>query len=628
MCGIMGMADVPGLCTAEIASRLRRMSALLEHRGPDDGGGFYEPGIGLGHVRLSILDIEHGAQPMSSPDGSAVVVFNGEIYNYRDLWCELESKGHRFRTHHSDTEVILNGYLEWGLDVFSRLEGMFAVGIWDRRTKMLVLARDRMGIKPLYYAHPPEGGVIFASEPKAILQCGLMAPAFDAERLAEYFTHRAVAAPRTLWRGVLKLPAAHILSCPARGAHSVARYWTPSPSSQPRLHRADAVETVEAELRQAVKSHLIADVPVGIFLSGGVDSSLVAAFASQLSDVQAFTIGTRTELDEIPFAAEVAHRFGMTLHSYYVEPHDFIRALDDWIYFNDDPVSNPSALALLLLSRAARQQGVKAILTGEGSDELFCGYSSYVRYLVLDSIKQLPLAAQGLALLRSRLDGRTVDYLEQPDELKFIGTGHVTTRSMRRQMFVDIASDVPPMPPEIHPRPVSRLREALLFDQMIRLPNDILAGTDRATMAAGLEARVPYLDRRVIDVANALDDGCCLNPLSLQTKWVLKRILRKYLPSHLVYRKKLGFDLPIGKWLRTQFRVIATDFLADRRISGMNYCFWTNLYDAHCNGERDYAAPLWAWFVLERWYRRWGVTTTTGVPPEVPILSNVAMPSL
>jgi asparagine synthase (glutamine-hydrolysing) len=612
MCGIMGIAGVPGLDKAAIASYVERMRVLLRHRGPDEDGAFYGEGVGLGHTRLSILDIEHGRQPMESPDGSVALVFNGEIYNYRDLWHELELKGRRFRSHHSDTEVILNGYLEWGMDVFSRLDGMFALGIWDNRTRSLVLARDRSGIKPLYFAQLPRGGMVFASEPKAIVRSGLIAPSFDVEALPEYFTYRAVAAPRTFWRGISKLPAAHVLSWPGRGAPAVTRYWAPRPTSRPRVSMDEAAEVVEAELTQAVKSHLVADVPVGVFLSGGVDSSLVAAMASRLADLRGFTIGTHSELDETPFAAEVARRFGMKLHNHYLDPGEFLDALDDWVYFNDDPVSDPSALALLLLSRLARQHGMKVMLAGEGGDELFCGYGSYVRYGVLNSLRRVPFAFRMMKLLGGRLDGRTADYLDQPGPLSFLGTAHLTTSRMRRQMFPGIPARSPLGSDEIGMEPASAMRRALLFDQLVRLPNDILARTDRATMATGIEARVPFLDRRVIEAANALDDECCLHPVSFETKRVLKHILRKYLPAGLVYRKKLGFDLPVGHWLRSRCRPDISEFLADRSIPGMDYSFWAGLYEAHCARRRDYAAPLWAWLVLERWYRRWVMNAATG----------------
>jgi asparagine synthase (glutamine-hydrolysing) len=601
----MGIVGVASLGSLEIATTVRRMGQSLVHRGPDEWGEFVEHAVGLGHTRLSILDLEHGQQPMISEHRDVVLVFNGEIYNFKDLWRDLESKGHRFRTDHSDTEVILNGYLQWGLDVFSRLNGMFAVAIWDRRTKTLVLARDRTGIKPLYYAELPGRGIIFASEPKAILRSGLFVPSFDPEALPEYFLHRAVIAPRTLWRFLAKLPAAHIFSHSDSGTSSLTQYWTPRTGTRTTIQMPEAAEVIEAELAQAIKSHLIADVPVGIFLSGGVDSSLVAALTSSLASPHAFTIGTKSTLDEVPFAAVVARHFGLELHSYYVEADEYLRALDDWVYFNDDPVSDPSALALFLLSRYARRAGMKVMLSGEGSDELFCGYTSYVRYAVLNLVKQIPLASRALKGFGRHLDDRTRDYLEQPGELTFLGTGHLTTRSLRKQMFVGVASDAPTPMRLSQDESMTPLRAALIFDQLIRLPNDILSRTDRATMAAGIEARVPFLDRGVIDAANSLGDACCLHPLSFQTKRVLKSILSKYLPSHLVYRKKLGFDLPIAKWLRTEFRHTAAEFLGERLVPGLNYDYWSSLYSLHCTGKRDHAGVLWAWLVLEQWYRRW-----------------------
>jgi len=581
---------------------VRRMGSFLAHRGPDAWGEYCDEGIALGHVRLSILDLEGGAQPMISADRKVALVFNGEIYNYRAVWRELEGKGWRFRTDHSDTEVILNGYREWGLGVFERLEGMFAVAIWDAAASRLVLARDRAGIKPLYYAHLPGGGLAFASEPKAILGCGLIDPSLTTSALAEYFTHRAVAAPRTLWRGISKLSAAHILCWSEREPLAIKRYWTPAPGGRPRMGIAEAAEFVESELGQAVESHLIADVPVGIYLSGGVDSSLVAAMAAARSRPHAFTIGVDGALDETAYAAEIARRFDLPHHVLHLQPGDFAAALDNWVYFNDDPVSDPSALALFLLSRAARQAGMKVMLSGEGADELFCGYSSYVRYQAVSAIRRIPFVARALRLGPWRIDDRTREYLEQPGEPVFAGTGHLTTARMRKEIFGAGDAELPAA--RFDAGGFSSLRRALLFDQSVRLPNDVLARTDRATMAAGVEARVPFLDRRVVEAANALDDACCYRSVPFETKRVLKVILRKYLPHRLVHRKKVGFDLPIAGWLRTEFRPVAESFLSEKLIPQMNYGFWARLYAAHSGGQNR-SAPLWAWLVLERWYRRW-----------------------
>jgi asparagine synthase (glutamine-hydrolysing) len=599
MCGIMGVTGIPS--AQESLERVRRMGNFLIHRGPDAWGEFSDIRIGLGHARLSILDLECGVQPMISADGEVAVVFNGEIYNYRALWRELEGKGRRFHTDHSDTEVVLNGYREWGLEVFDRLEGMFGLAIWDAAAGRLVLARDRAGIKPLYYAHLPGGGLVFASEPKAILGSGLIEPSLDTSALSEYFTHRAVSAPRTLWRGISKLAAAHILCWSEREPMAVKRYWTGAPAGRKPMRIAEAAELIESELSQAVESHLAADVPVGIYLSGGVDSSLVAALTAARARPHAFTVGVEGGYDETAFAAEIAARFDLPHHVLHLESGNYSDALDGWIYFNDDPVSDPSALALLLLSREARRSGMKVMLSGEGADELFCGYSSYLRYQAVRAIRQIPLAACALRMASSwGLDGRTLEYLEQPGDPLFAGTGHLTTARMRREIFTE--GEVPFI--DAPGEGLSPLRRAMLFDQAVRLPNDILARTDRATMAAGIEARVPFLDRRVMEAANALNDACCLHPFTFETKRVLKRILRKYLPHRIVHRRKIGFDLPIAGWLRTQFRPMAEDLLSEKLIPGMNYSFWARLYFEHRSG-RSRSAPLWAWLVLELWYRRW-----------------------
>ncbi|MBA3966611.1 MAG: asparagine synthase (glutamine-hydrolyzing), partial [Nitrospirales bacterium] len=316
MCGIAGIINPECTSVAELRQQLRRMGLWQFHRGPDDWGEWIQGPVALGHNRLSILDIEMGHQPMASVDGTVQVLFNGEIYNFRDLWQELAKKGHSFRTKHSDTEVILNGYREWGCDVFEKLEGMFAIAIWDHTNRSLFLARDRTGIKPLFYAVIKGGGLIFGSEPKSILATGLVQPDFDVDQLTSYFSFRAPRNPHSMLKGISKLTAGCFLRYQmTRGVEAPVQYWSGQLTEALTQSIESSEEQVEQKLEASVLSHLVSDVPVGLFLSGGVDSSLIAALLSKHHvPIDAFTVGTDSPLDETPYATRVARHLGITLH--------------------------------------------------------------------------------------------------------------------------------------------------------------------------------------------------------------------------------------------------------------------------------------------------------------------------
>jgi asparagine synthase (glutamine-hydrolysing) len=579
------------------------------HRGPDDWGEWAEDGIALGHNRLSIIDIECGKQPMASVSGDIQVVFNGEIYNFANLRRQLAQKGHIFQTDHSDTEVIVNGYAEWGTGVFSRLEGMFGIGIWDRRSRYLIVARDRLGIKPVYYATPP-GAFVFSSEPKAILAAGLVEAALDPASLPDYFLFRAPVHPSTLFRGISKLPPGCWCAFTSDGGFEAPReYW--QLTARPGAFRSvrEAEEQVTSVLEQAVVSHSIADVPVGVFLSGGVDSSLVAALLSKHVKLDAFTVGTESHLDESGFARTVAEHLGLRLHVLSVDSGDFLQSFDEWMYFNDDPVSDPSALALMLLAEHARNHGMKVMLAGEGSDELFGGYNSYLRYSLFERLARLPFSSAAGKRVAARVGGREGDYLATLGQLRFLGTAHTLDRSARAHLF---DPDVVQLQETSVLDRLSRsavgadgVREAMLFDQAVRLPDDLLPRTDRATMALSLETRVPFLDRRVVELANSLPSRWCVKQVPPQGKWLLKRIAARHVPPSVVYRQKRGFDLPLQTWLANDFRDRLESNLADQRVPGLNYTFLGKVHQACMGGDARAAIIAWQWLVLEEWYRQW-----------------------
>src|SRR5829696_1037723 len=608
MCGILGIATNQSFRNSELRSLIRTMGLWQYHRGPDGWGEWIDDGIALGQNRLASLDLVHGKQPMASVDGSVHVVFNGEIYNFSDLWSELAGKGYQFRTDHSDTEVIVHGYSEWGSDVFNRLEGMFAIAIWDSSIQSLLLARDRLGIKPIYYALT-KGGVIFASEPKTILASGWLEPALSTTALPDFFMFRAPVAPATLFEGIEKLPAGCWVKFDrVSGMGPEQRYWQPR-AGEDRVPSNDlAEERVETAIADAALSHLAADVPVGLFLSGGVDSSLLAALVAKHSPIQAFTVGTHSKLDESRFASQVATHLGLPLNIRWVTGDDFRSRFDDWCFFNDDPVADPSALALMLLAEHARLKGMKVMLAGEGADELFGGYHSYLRYGMYSVIARGGLARYARTLRRLGVPEIDRDYLGSLVNLRFFGSAHVLRGRDRHSLFTDDLSGVISLWEENAFGHAALngadVRSAMIFDQQVRLPNDLLARTDRATMAYSLEARVPYLDRQVVETANALSPRLCIRMLPPQMKVLLKSIAATHVPPSVVYRRKRGFNLPVEQWLSTDFAERIADFLSERAIEVLNYDYLTAAYRDHVNG-RHRAALLWAWLVLEQWYRLW-----------------------
>jgi len=621
MCGIVGMASTRGHDPGELERTIRRMGFMQYHRGPDGWGEWLSSTAALGHNRLAILDLEHGRQPMASDDGAATVVFNGEIYNFRALWRELESKGHRFRTDHSDTEVIVNGYREWGVGVFERLEGMFAIGLWDAIERCLVLARDGVGIKPLFMAHAGET-LAFASELKALIASGWVEPRIAEESLLDYFMFRGARGSATLVRGITKVPAGTWIRFDTTDGNVTSRrFWTPS--TEPGAGIAKPADgAVSAVVESAVSSHLVADVPVGVFLSGGVDSSLISALASREQQIDAFAIGTHSPLDESRYAREVADHLGISLHVRWVQGNDFRDRFEDWSYFNDDPVSDPSALALMLLSEHARSHGMKVMLAGEGADELFGGYPTYQIVTAFNRLAKLGRVGANVARRGPRRGGLRMldDYAAQLPGVRFFGSSHVLTSEDRRSLLSDVpGADIDEWERQAFCEIDDRrpARRAMVFDQMTRLPDDLLARTDRATMAYSLEARVPYLDRNVVEVANRLADSECVSLAPPRTKMLLKRLAAANVPSSAVYRKKRGFNLPVEGWLVDDFREIVEGFLETRRIAALNYGYLASVYDAHVAGTHR-GALLWAWLVLEQWHRVW----MDGHPPtlEPPVI--------
>jgi len=592
---------------------LSRMGQILAHRGPDGGGTHLAGSLGMGMRRLSIIDLGGGDQPIPNEDGTIWVVFNGEIYNYRELTTDLRARGHRFTTA-ADTEVLVHLYEELGERCVEPLRGMFAFAIWDAPRRRLFLARDRLGIKPLYYATTPQG-LVFGSELKALLQSSWLGRRLDAVALTAYLQHGYVPDPLSILKGVAKLGPGHTLLVEDGRPAKPCRYWQATPFF--RETSAFATEDAAADalwtrLEDAVRSHLVSDVPVGAFLSGGIDSSTVVALMAGSSNggVKTFSVGFREDrYNELPHARRVAEAYGTEHHELLVEPSD-LKVLDELLSGFDEPFADSSAIPTYLVSRLARQH-VKVVLSGDGGDEVFAGYERYAvdyrrRYLGLpgDLGLGVPLRALGGALpvgggrnlLHNLSLPRTRRYLDAMAVFTDQALAQVLEPGFRAELRLEsmAASGLDPL---------SRLQD---LDIKTYLPGDILTKVDRMSMANSLEARVPLLDHRLVEF------GCGLPPeIRMRrgvTKYLLRRVLRGRIPPELLTRPKQGFGVPLESWFSGGIRGFFRDQLGDGRrlrdigISGAAIPALQDLFAK--TGRRDYGERLWALVVLDRAVQR------------------------
>lgn len=627
MCGIAGVVFSNSAHLPE-ADGLRAMSAAIAHRGPDGEGIRTEPGVGLIHRRLSIIDLAGGTQPMGNEDGSVQVVFNGEIYNYPALRAELEAGGHRFRTR-SDTEVLVHLYEDRGERLVEQLRGMFAFAIWDRRRRRLLLARDRVGIKPLYIYRDAEK-LLFASEPKAILAYPGFKPELDHAALEDYLAYGVVPGPRSIFQGITKLPPGHTLVAePGRLGAAPRRYWRLKFEPDETLTAEDWQDAVRAKFDEAVRVHMIADVPVGAFLSGGLDSSMVVATASRQtgSPLQTFSIGFEEDgYSELPHARRVAELFH-TDHTDRILSPDSGRILDGLTQYYDEPFADASAIPTFLVARTAARS-VKVVLSGDGGDEAFGGYSRYAHDLRESAVRHvLP------AWFRRRVVGPVArswpmtPWLPRPLRLKWAlthlameaGAAHANSISQcrpplrRRLMAPDVVARLVGHDPGLSVRlghlggPAGdHLAGMLAADVSTVLPDDFLVKVDRATMAAGLEARPPLLDHELLELAARIPSRFKVR--GGETKWLLKQVCLKTLPRDLVYRKKQGFDVPVGAWLRGPLknRFVDTVLSPNGAIGSLvDRGEIARLFARHQRGTGGLGQILWSLLILADWAERY-----------------------
>jgi asparagine synthase (glutamine-hydrolysing) len=599
------------------------MGAAISHRGPDGEGFLRESGVGLVHRRLAIIDLAGGDQPIGNEDGSVQTVFNGEIYNYRELRADLERRGHRFRTH-SDTEVLVHLYEEDGDRLVERLRGMFAFAIWDRPRRRLLLARDRLGIKPLYVYRDTET-LLFASEIKAILAHPGVRRDVDAAALDDYLAYGMVPGPRSIFRGIEKLPPAHTLSVRAGDWDAPPRrYWQLRFDPDPRPSVDEWQEAVRAKVAEAVRLHLIADVPVGAFLSGGLDSSVIVAAAAGVTSgpLQTFSIGfPEPHASELPYARAVADRYG-TSHVEHVVTPDAVDLLTDLARHFDEPFADSSAIPTYLVSQLAARH-VKVVLSGDGGDEAFGGYARYTHDLkeaalrralppwlrrALGSVARVwpkadwlpkPLRAKTLftnvSLDAAPAYANTLQICRPPLRRRLLSPDLIAARNGHRPETV-VAAGYETAPAG------DALAGMIAADVATLLPDDYLVKVDRASMAHGLEVRPPLLDHELLELAARIPSS--LKVRRGETKWLMKRAFADVLPEAVRNRPKQGFEMPVDAWLRGPLREMVEEaVLSPRaRIAGLvDQAEARSLAQAHRAGVGRHGAVLWGLLVLARW---------------------------
>jgi len=561
MCGIVGILDT-GRNVTELQERVIRMREALSHRGPDDVGLYAADGIALAHTRLSIIDLAGGHQPIRNEDGTIHLVVNGEIYNYKALQKKLSSRRHHLRTQ-SDSEVIVHLYEDEGVRCVEHLDGMFAFALWDARNRKLLLARDRFGIKPLYIAIS-EGLVCFASELTAIIQSGLIKARVDPQALYSYLAFSYVPGPLSILKGIQKVQPAERLVVQSDSVRSDI-YWTPQQVAVPRKQFL-AVKELANRLEESVRSHLVSDVPVAAFLSGGVDSSTIVAMAQKHMNMETFCVSfSHTGIDEAPIARRVSNHLG-TLHHEVNIKIDPVSLLTEAVNFMDEPFADSSALPTFAVCRAARKIA-KVALSGDGGDEVFGGYTGRYRVAALKAVVPIPgILARGLRHLppwrfgRRRSLPEMLELATLPDEERYIVERQITSPSDRAELLGheesfeyeenlrEIAARTLKAFPHKHP-----VHRALWMDLMTSLADDLLTKVDRMSMAHGLEVRVPLLDYRLVEFALSLPPSWLVSALPVEGKRIMRKVADPLLPDGILNRPKQGFVIPLNEWLKDYF---------------------------------------------------------------------------
>ena len=629
MCGIAGIVARDGLHPDEHA-RVLAMRDVLSHRGPDGAGLHLDPHAALAHRRLSIVDLAGGHQPLANEDETIWVTFNGEIYNHRAVRSVLEQAGHRYRTH-SDTETIVHAYEEWGDDCVSRFRGMFAFAIWDARRQRLLLVRDRLGVKPLYWARgsQPDRGerILFASEIKALLESRLVPRRENRSALPEILANRYTAGTETLFEGVFKLAPGHRLTY-QHGRMDITQYWdVPQDGPDPDLERmrpAALVDRFRSLLEESVRLRLMADVPLGAFLSGGIDSTAVTALMARQIDrpVQTFSVAFEDRaFSELEYSREAARAIGADMHEIVISDGDFFGALPRLVWHEDEPIAHPSSVPLHFVSALARQH-VKVVLTGEGSDELLAGYGKYPRSMAnwrLGGLYERVVPAP----LRRIIAGSLVPALPEPAR-RYATRSFLAMQREPAAMFLDNFAAIPAaarrelLTPSVadagdpyntslqffSAAGASSLLDRLLYTDIKTYLVELLMKQDQMSMSTSIESRVPFLDHELVEFAARLPPAMKLSGLT--TKRILREAMRGVIPDRILSRPKMGFPVPFGSWAAGRWYDVARDVLLDHRTlqrGVVDGAAMQQLLTDHRSGRRRGGDAIWALLNLELWYR-------------------------
>ena len=626
MCGIAGIFDIRGQRTIN-ADLLGRMNESQHHRGPDEGGLHTEPGVGLGHRRLSIIDLSSGQQPLFNEDGSVVVVFNGEIYNFAELMPELQGLGHQFHTR-SDTEVIVHAWEQWGEACVDRFRGMFAFALWDRNRQCLFLARDRLGVKPLYYALLPDDQFIFGSELKALMVHPGLKRDVDPRAVEDYFAYGYVPEPKTIFTTAHKLPPGHTLLLSRDGKAPTPRpYWDIPFKPLPAIGEQEAGEELIRRLREAIEIRMVAEVPLGAFLSGGVDSSAVVAMMAGVSREPVNTCSISfgdPAFNEAPFAAKVAGRYHTRHYVDQVEADDY-DLIDTLAGIYDEPYADSSALPTYRVCQLARKH-VTVALSGDGGDENLAGYRRYRWHLYEERLRGLlplglrrplfgalgkayPKADWAPKVLRAKT---TFEALSRDSVEGYFHGVSVMGDALRRRLFshnfhrelqgyraIEVMREHARTAPD---HPLSRVQ---YLDMKTYLVGDILTKVDRASMAHALEVREPLLDHKLMEWWSGLPPEMKLR--GREGKYIFKKALEPYLPHDVLYRPKMGFSIPLAAWFRGPLRERIKEAVLGSTLKEtgiFNQAFLKEMVEQHQSGRRDYSASLWTVLMFEAYQRR------------------------
>ncbi len=662
MCGIAGILKISGSQKITLGTIIGMRDAMI-HRGPDGGGTWLasEGNIGLAHRRLAIVDLsDKAAQPMSDGKENTWITYNGEIYNHAFLRKQLENCGRRFKTDHSDTEVLIHGFLEWGIEgLLQRLEGMYAFAIWDCTSQKLTLARDRIGIKPLYFTNS-RGLFLFASEIKAILTDPMVERDIDPLALNHFLSFMVAPAPLTMFKNIFKLPAAHYMEISSDGSKSFKRYWDPTPGQgispeetkglNPEDLESYFTRGIRSRLEQAIEKRMMSDVPFGVFLSGGIDSSANVALMSQLMDrpVETFTVGFKDHkhLNELEHANRIAREFGTIHHEVLIDETDMTGYLDDLVHHQDEPIADWVCIPLYFISKLARDSGVKVVQVGEGSDEQFCGYDSYMSYLKLqrlfwDRYKKVPSflrkivgnGAESFLSLSPRFDKITEVLSRAGKNQELFWSGANAFWNVHKRRVLD---DIPMSPTlgdiemagmdvtgiedydsaaviSAYQNSLSKfttgndaLTRMAYSEFRLRLPELLLMRVDKIGMSTSIEARVPFLDHKLVEFT--MDIPMEWKIKGGETKYLLKKALSDVLPKDILYRQKMGFAAPMAEWLRGDFGCRAEASVLDSPLMDcgfLNRAYIAQKFNDHRQGRCDNALHLWTLFNLTSWYDHW-----------------------